>query len=64
MKLLILTKQEINAFLWILGISLFGLISLFQANTLYLVNSTIRLQKIKASKTETKSRFINYLCGG
>jgi hypothetical protein len=36
MKLLILTKQEIKAFLWILGISLFGLISLFQANTLYL----------------------------
>ncbi|WP_017293251.1 glucosyltransferase domain-containing protein [Geminocystis herdmanii] len=36
MKLLILTKQEIKAFLWILGISLFSLISLFQANTLYL----------------------------
>lgn len=36
MKLLILTKEEIKAFIWILGISLFGLISLFQANTLYL----------------------------
>ncbi|MBL1209212.1 glucosyltransferase domain-containing protein [Geminocystis sp. GBBB08] len=36
MSLLILNKQEIKAFLCILGISIFGLISLFQANTLYL----------------------------
>lgn len=35
MNLFKLEKQEITAFLWILGISLFGLISWFQANTLY-----------------------------
>jgi hypothetical protein len=36
MKILTLSKQEIKAFIWILGISLFSLSSLFQANTLYL----------------------------
>lgn len=35
MNFLKLEKQEITPFLWILGISLFGLISWFQANTLY-----------------------------
>jgi len=35
MNFLKLEKQEITAFSWILGISLFGLISWFQANTLY-----------------------------